>query len=86
MWNITEALWRTRVSSSTVSELNQIIYARIHDWRNRPIWGEHPSVYLDRVWLSREFGGDVRPEAVLVPIGVNSDGFREVLSVMEGAK
>jgi transposase-like protein len=84
--DITEALWGTRVSPSTVSELNQKIYARIHEWRSRPIDKEHPYVYLDGVWLSREFGGEVRPVAVLVAIGVNADGFREILGVMEGAK
>jgi transposase-like protein len=84
--DITEALWGTRVSPSTVSELNQKIYARIHEWRNRPIEKEHPYVYLDGVWLSREFGGEVRPVAVLVAIGVNADGFREILGVAEGAK
>ena len=84
--DITEALWGTRVSPSTVSELNQRIYARIRAWRDRPIDGEHPYVYLDGVWLNREFGGEVRAVAVLVAIGVNADGFREVLGVMEGAK
>ena len=84
--DITEALWGTRVSPSTVSELNQKIYARIHEWRNRPIEKEHPYVYLDGVWLNREFGGEVRPVAVLVAIGVNADGFREILGVAEGAK
>src|SRR5450631_1424959 len=43
----TEALWGTRVSSSTVSELNKKIYTQIHEWRNRPIEGEHAYVYLD---------------------------------------
>lgn len=47
--DITEALWGTRVSPSTVSELNQKIYARIRAWRERPITGEHPYVYLDGV-------------------------------------
>jgi transposase-like protein len=84
--DITEALGGTRVSPSTVSELNQKIYARIHEWRNRPIEQEHPYVYLDGVWLHREFGGEVRPVAVLVAIGVNADGFRAILGVAEGAK
>jgi len=79
-------LWGTRVSPSTVSELNQKIYQRIHAWRSRPLTGEHPYVYLDGVWLNREFGGEVRPVAVLVAIGVNAEGFREILGVMEGAK
>jgi putative transposase len=45
--DITEALWGTRVSPSTVSELNKKIYGTIEAWRNRPIESEHPYVYLD---------------------------------------
>ena len=37
--DITEALWGTRVSPSTVSELNQKIYAQIEAWRNEPTRG-----------------------------------------------
>ena len=37
-----EALWGTRVSPSTVSNLNKKIYAKIEAWRNRRIEGEHP--------------------------------------------
>lgn len=40
--DITEALWGTRVSPSTVSELNQKLYERIEEWRNAPIEGEIP--------------------------------------------
>ena len=84
--DITEALWGTRVSPSTVSELNRKIYTHIEAWRNRPIEGEHPYVFLDGIWLKRTWGGEVRNLAILVAIGVNSDGFREVLGVTEGAK
>src|ERR1700674_1067185 len=72
--DITEALWGTRVSPSTVSELNQQIYAQIEIWRNRPIEGEHAYVYLDGIWLKRSWGGEVKNVAVLVAIGVRSDG------------
>ena len=34
--DITQALWGTRVSPSTVSDLNKKIYARIEEWRNAP--------------------------------------------------
>jgi transposase-like protein len=84
--DITEALWGTRVSSSTVSELNQRIYGRIEEWRNAPIEDRHPYVYLDGIWLKRSWGGEVRNVSVLVAIGVNQDGFRDVLGVAEGAK
>src|SRR5579884_2182153 len=84
--DITEALWGTRVSGSTVSELNKKIYAQIHEWRNRPIEGEHPYVYLDGIWLKRSWGGEVKNVAILVAVGVDQDGFRQVLGVMEGMK
>jgi transposase-like protein len=84
--DITEALWGTRVSPSTVSELNKKIYVQIGAWRNRPIEGEHPYVFLDGIWLKRTWGGEVRNLAILVAIGVNADGYREVLGVVEGAK
>jgi transposase-like protein len=84
--DITEALWGTRVSSSTVSELNKKIYGQIEQWRNRALTGEHPYVFLDGIWLKRCWGGEVRNIAVLVAVGVNQEGFREVLGVMEGHK
>jgi transposase-like protein len=84
--DITEALWGTRVSPSTVSELNQKIAGRIEAWRNRPIEGSHPYVFLDGVWLKRSWGGEVENVAVLVAIGVGEDGYREILGVCEGAK
>ena len=84
--DITEALWGTRVSPSTVSELNQKIYVQIEAWRNRPIEGQHAYVYLDGIWLKRSWGGEVKNVAVLVAIGVRSDGYREILGVVEGLK
>lgn len=84
--DITQALWGTRVSPSTVSELNQKIAVQIEEWRHRPIDGEHAYVFLDGIWLKRSWGGEVKPVSILVAIGVNQDGFREVLGVMEGAK
>lgn len=84
--DITEALWGTRVSASTVSELAQKVYGQIEAWRNRRIEGEHAYVYLDGIWLKRSWGGEVKNVAVLIAIGVDQEGFREVLGVAEGAK
>jgi len=84
--DITEALWGTRVSPSTVSELNKKIYATIEAWRNRAIEGEHPYLYLDGIVLKRTWAGEVRNVSLLVAIGVNSDGYREILGIVEGAK
>jgi len=84
--DITEALWGAKVSSSTVSELNQKIYGKIEEWRMQPIVGEHPYVFVDGVSLKRSWGGEVQSVSVLVAVGVNEDGFREILGVMEGSR
>jgi transposase-like protein len=84
--DITEALWGTRVSPSTVSDLNKKIYGTIEAWRNRPIEGDHPYVYLDGIVLKRSWAGEVRNVSLLVAIGVNERGYREILGICEGAK
>ena len=40
--DITEALWGTRVSPSTISNLNKKIYSKSEEWRNQRIETEHP--------------------------------------------
>lgn len=84
--DITEALWGTKVSASTVSKLNKKIYGRIDEWRNRPLSDEFPYVYLDGIYLKRTWAGEVRNVAILVAIGINSEGFTDILGAMEGAK
>jgi putative transposase len=84
--DITEALWGMRVSAGTVSDLNQKLYERIEQWRNQPIQGEHPYVYLDGICLKRSWAGEVRNVSVLVAVGIGTDGFRDILGVVEGPK
>ena len=84
--DITQALWGTRVSASTVSELNQKIYGKIDEWRQRPLVGDFPYVFLDGLWLKRSWGGEVKNVSVLIAIGVGQSGYREILGVSEGAK
>jgi transposase-like protein len=84
--DITQALWGTRVSASTVSDLNQKIYKQIEEWRQQPLVGEFPYVFLDGLWLRRSWGGEVKNVSVLVAIGVAQTGYRQILAVSEGAK
>lgn len=85
--DITEALWDTRVSPGTVSNLDKKIYAQIDAWRHRPIAGNHPYLYLDGTVLKRSWAGEVRNVSLLVAIAVTDEGYREILGiVVEGAK
>ena len=84
--DITEALWGTRVSSGTVSNLNKKVYAHIERWRNQKIEGAYPYVYLDGLMLKRSWGGEIKNVSLLAAIGVDQDGYRRVLGVVEGHK
>lgn len=85
--DITEALWGSKVSPATISELNKKAYVHIEDWRNRPLQGgRYPYVYMDGIYPHRNWGGEYENEAILVEIAVNDDGFHEVLGAAEGMK
>jgi transposase-like protein len=84
--DLTEALWGTRVSPSTVSNLNKKIYASIEAWRMRPIESEHPYLYLDGMVLKRSWAGEMRNVSLLVATSVNEQGYREILGICEGGK
>ena len=84
--DITQALWGTRVSPSTVSNLNKKVYGRIEEWLSESITGEFAYVFLDGIWLKRSWGGEIKNVSVLVAIGVDEHGYRHVLGVKEGAK
>ncbi len=85
--DISESLWGTKVSPSTISELNKKAYVHIEDWRNRPLQGgRYPYVYVDGIYLRRNWGGEYENVAILVAIAVNEDGYREVLGSAEGMK
>jgi len=84
--DITEALWGSRVSPSAISDLNQKIFQRVEEWRKRPLGAEYPYVFVDGIWLKRSWGGEVQNVSVLVAIGVNAAGYREILGVAEGSR
>jgi putative transposase len=84
--DITEALWGTRVSPGTISNLNKKIYAQIEAWRHRSIEGDHPYLYLDGIVMKRTWAGEVRNVSLLVASAVNAEGYREILGICEGAK
>jgi transposase-like protein len=84
--DITEALWGTKVSPATISNLNQKVYEQIDNWRRRKLESTYPYVYLDGLVLKRCWAGEVKNVSILVAIGVDKDGYREVLGSCEGAR
>lgn len=84
--DISEALWGSKVSPGTISNLNKKAYENIEKWRNRPLSEEYPYIFVDGIYLKRSWGGEFQNCSVLIAIGVNKDGYREILGACEGLK
>lgn len=82
--DVSEILWGSSVSAGTVSNLNEKAYASVEEWRSRPLSGEYPYVFVDGIYLKRSWGGSYENVSVMVAIGVNSDGNREIIGCAEG--
>ena len=82
--DVSEILWGSSVSKGTVSNLNQKAFAAVEEWRTRPLTCAYPYVYVDGTYLKKNWGGAYESVAVLIAIGVNADGYREVIGCAEG--
>ena len=82
--DISQLLWGERMPSQTLSDKLKRVYADIDSWRTRPLEREYPYVFMDGVWHRRSWGGSVENVSVLVAVGVDSEGHREVIGVAEG--
>lgn len=69
-----------------ISNPNKKTYENIEIWRSRLFTDNYPYVYVDGVYLKRNWGGEIQNVSILVAIGVSSEGFREILGVAEGMK
>ena len=84
--DITEALWGTKVSPGTISNLNKKAYEHIETWRSRKLTGSYPYVFVDGVFFKRSWGGEIQNVSILVAIGVNEEGCHEIIGAAEGMK
>lgn len=82
--DVAEILWGSSVSAGTVSNLNEKAFESIEEWRTRPLEREYRYVYIDGIYLKRSWGGSFENVAVMIAIGVNDEGYREVIGCAEG--
>ena len=82
--DVSEILRGPGVSAATVPDLNEKAFASVGEWRNRPPGRAYPYACVDGIYLKRSRGGAHGNVAVMVAIGVNDDGYREVAGAAEG--
>jgi len=79
---VTDALSKVRVGKDAVSRIAARLEAQHKEWRERSLEEkEYPYLYLDATYLKVRWGASVTSMALLACVGVDEEGFREVLAV-----
>ena len=82
--DLVRAMGAGGVSKSQVSRLVGEIDERVNSFLSRPLEGEWPYLWIDATYLKVRQGGRIVSIAVIIAVGVNMDGRREVLGVATG--
>src|SRR3954463_5925563 len=79
--DLVQAMGMNGISKSQVSRLCAEIDDKVQTFLRRPIEGDWPSVWLDATYVKVRQAGRIVSVAVIIAVGVNSDGRREVLGM-----
>ncbi len=79
---VTEALSRVKVGKDAVSRIARRLEEEQRGWRERSLEEKsYPYLYLDATYLKVRWGASVTSTALLACVGVDEEGFREILAV-----
>jgi putative transposase len=79
---VTEALSKVRIGKDAVSRIASRLEEQQKEWRERSLEEKgYPYLYLDATYLKVRWGASVTSMALLVCVGVDEEGLREVLAV-----
>ena len=81
---LVKAMGMTGISKSQVSRLCTEIDERVDGFRERPIEGAWPYLWLDATYVKVRRAGRIVSVAVIVAVGANTEGRREVLGLSVG--
>ena len=82
--DLVKAMGMTGISKSQVSRLCAEIDERVQAFLNRPIEGSWPYLWIDATYVKVREAGRIVSVAVIIAVGVNTDGRREVLCLRSG--
>jgi putative transposase len=82
--DLVKAMGMSGISKSQVSRLCEEIDGKVKAFLDRPIEGDWPYLWIDATYLKVRRGGRIVSVAVIIAVGVNSDGRREVLGMEVG--
>jgi transposase-like protein len=83
--DLVQAMGMTGISKSQVSRLCGEIDERVNTFLNRPLEGDWSYLWLDATYVKLRQAGRIVSVAVIIAVGVNDDGRREILGMTVGA-
>jgi putative transposase len=81
---LVKAMGMSGISKSQLSRLCADIDERVNAFLNRPIEGDWPYLWIDATYMKVREAGRIVSVAVIIAVGVNTDGVREVLGMAVG--
>jgi putative transposase len=78
---ITEELCGHSFSASAISQINKRLDETLSEFASRTLEEPYPYLILDARYEKVREGGVIRSQAVLIAIGINTEGYRQVLAV-----
>lgn len=85
-----EEMYDTEISHTTLSEITERVVPLVKEWQCRPLENLYTIVWMDAMHFKVRDGGHVTTRAVYNVLGINKDGFKELIgmyvSESEGAK
>jgi putative transposase len=82
--DLVQAMGMTGISKSQVSRLCGEIDERVNTFLNRSLEGDWPYLWLDATYVKVRQAGRIVSVAVIIAVGVNDDGRREILGMTVG--
>jgi transposase-like protein len=78
---LVKAMGMSGISKSQVSRLCEEIDEKVKAFLDRPLEGDWPYLWIDATYMKVRQAGRIVSVAVIVAVGVNADGRREVLGM-----
>ena len=82
--SVIDDIYGFEVSDGMVSDITDKIMPQIEEWQNRPLSSIYPIVFIDCIHFSVRDEHIIKKLAAYIILGVNADGYKEVLSITVG--
>lgn len=81
---VVEDIYGFEMSEGLISDITDKLLPKIEEWQNRPLSAVYPIIFIDAVHFSVRDNGIIKKLAAYIILGINNDGYKEVLSIEVG--